>query len=131
MPSILQKLQTLQSHLGDLADKQHIALTELANLKNRPNNDAKNEARIRTLTEELARAKDQIHKLNQSLEDSFSQIQRYDEQNVALSKQNSQLKDELNQHQAHIGQLQEKNRLAAERAETVKTWLINIDNKSV
>lgn len=131
MSPILQKLHTLQDQLDKLADKQHATLTELAHLKNRPNNDAKNEARIRALGEELARTKDQLAKANDSLEDSFAQIQRYDEQNIALTKQNNQLQNEISEQKQQIATLQEKNRLAGERAEAVKTWLINIDNQSV
>lgn len=124
MSSILQKLQTLQDRLAQLTDRHHIVSTELANLKNKPNNDAKNEAIIHALKHELSEAKEHIKKLTQSLDDGFAQIQRYDEQNHTLTKQNEKL-------QQTLAQLQEKNRLAAERAETIKNWLINIDNKSV
>ncbi len=118
---MLEKLQTLEAQIQTLTQNYHVALTDLANLKNKPNNDAKNEATILALGQKLTQAQDdcktlttQVQNLTKQLDASLADIDSLQADNANLSEM--------------VTALQEKNRLAIERAELVKDWLVNIDN---
>lgn len=118
---MLEKLQELEDLLTQVTNQYHIVATELANLKNRPNNDAKNEATIIELHAELDSTQRQLGELQASLtqnntllDDKDKHINELNAKIQALTEENDELKH--------------KNRLAIERAEVVQTWLANIDN---
>lgn len=118
---MIDKLRTLEETIVSMNKRYHVVATELANLKNKPNNEAKYEATIDELTVALNTAKDAIAKLQGDLKNSQSRLNDSERQAEQLAKENRQLLDENTE-------LKQKNRLAIERAELIKTWLYNIDN---
>lgn len=118
---MLDKLRTLETLIISMNKQYHVVATELANLKNKPNNEAKYEATIDELTVALNTAKDAIAKLQGDLKNSQSRLNDSERQAEQLAKENRQLLDENTE-------LKQKNRLAIERAELIQTWLYNIDN---
>lgn len=118
---MIDKLRTLEETIVSMNKRYHVVATELANLKNKPNNEAKYEATIDELTVALNTAKDAIAKLQGDLKNSQSRLNDSERQAEQLAKENRQLLDENTE-------LKQKNRLAIERAELIQTWLYNIDN---
>lgn len=118
---MLEQLQELETLLSQVINQYHIVATELANLKNRPNNDAKHEATIGELQAQLNQATQQLDELQATLDNNNQMIDHQDKYIDELNAKISQLSQENSD-------LRQKNRLAIERAEVVQTWLANIDN---
>lgn len=118
---MLNKLQTLEQALGALNTQYHVVATELANLKNKPNNDAKNEATIADLQQKLAHSQNRVFQLQDELDRALGDAGASAEQNERLLSENQKLTQEN-------AELKQKNRIAIERAELIQTWLNNIDN---
>lgn len=122
---MLDKLQELEQVLSQISTQYHVLATELANLKNKPNNDAQHTATINDLMQKLEQAT--TH--NQQLQAELSSSTQKKDEEIAiqseiianLTEQNEQLK-QLNTS------LEQKNRIAAEHVKTIETWLANIDN---
>lgn len=118
---MLSKLQELEQALIKINKQYHIVATELANLKNKPDNEPAYTKAIDELSKQLTEKQNALIALQNNYQSSQSalaekthQIQLLNEENRLLAKQNKELKD--------------KNQLALERAETILTWLSNIDN---
>lgn len=118
---MLEKLQELEGLLAEITNRYHIVATELANLKNRPNNDAKNEATIIELHAELDNTQRQLGELQANLTNNNALLDNKDRHIDELNAKIASLTEENDE-------LKHKNRLAIERAEVVQTWLANIDN---
>lgn len=118
---MLNKLQTLEQALHTLSTQYHVVATELANLKNKPNNDAKNEAIINELKHKLHQSNKHSHDLQKRLDDALRQAHDNNQRLYQLEQDNDKLAQENNE-------LLQKNELAIERAELIQTWLYNIDN---
>lgn len=120
---MLNQIHTLEETLKTLRARYHIIATELANLKNKPNNDAKNEATIARLTQDIAAFDNktrtlfqEVATLQRDLKTEQTQAQKLAAENRALS--------------AACDTLAQKNALAAARASELQTWLANIDNET-
>lgn len=118
---MLDKLQTLEQALNALNKQYHVVATELANLKNKPNNDAKNEAIIADLGQKLNQSHEHAKQLQQKLDDALDNLRQHSENTHHLVQENERLIQENSD-------LKQKNRLAIERAELIQTWLYNIDH---
>lgn len=118
---MLEKLQELDQLISQISTQYHIVATELANLKNRPNNEAKHEATIGELHDQLAQATQQLNELQTTLANNQQTLDQQDKYIDELNAKINELSQENND-------LKQKNRLAIERAEVVQTWLANIDN---
>lgn len=118
---MLDKLRTLETLIISMNKQYHVVATELANLKNKPNNDAKNEALIDKLTQAFNQSQADLKTTQESLKKTQTELSDALKQNELLHKQNNDLSHEN-------GELKQKNRLAIERAELIQTWLYNIDN---
>ncbi len=117
---MLQKLRILEATLNDVSKRYHVVATELANLKNKPDNDAKNEATINALTQKLKQSQDDYTKLRQDFDALNEELANKYRQNELLNEENRLLATQNNE-------LSEKNRLAVERAKLIQHWLENID----
>lgn len=118
---MLDKLRTLETLIVSMNKQYHVVATELANLKNKPNNDAKNEALIDKLTQAFNQSQDSLKASDAVVNKLQTELAEANKQNEILHKQNQELSEENNE-------LKQKNRLAIERAELIQTWLYNIDN---
>lgn len=121
---MLLKLRVLEEALVQVSQRYHIVATELANLKNKPDNEPAYTATIDELGKQLNQTQmamktlqEEHQTLQATLAEKLKQIQLLNEENSLLSQQNKELKD--------------KNRLAIERAETIQEWLYNIDNAKI
>ncbi len=118
---MIDKLRLLEETLVQVNKQYHVVATELANLKNKPNNDAKNTAIIEGLRTKIQGFEQQISEMEGKLAQSQKELEQADQQNDLLNEENRRLSEENNE-------LKRKNRLAIERAELIQTWLYNIDN---
>lgn len=122
--AMLEKLQELEQVLAHIKTQYHVLATELANLKNKPNNEAKHTATINELMEKLSDA-------NQCNEQLQAQLTQNSEQkDEALALQARQISELTEQNQLLIEQnqnLTQKVTLAHERIKTIETWLKNIE----
>lgn len=118
---MLNKLQQLEQKVLEITKRYNVVATELANLKNKPNNDAKNEAIIRDLSQQLTQSQSELGNLKATYQTAHARLDELTASYNELSQTNARLSQENHA-------LKEKNRLAIERAEQIQQWLYNIDN---
>lgn len=118
---LLDKVTQLRTAIDGLNSRYHIVATELANLKNRPDNEPIYKQTISKLESQLANLTHEFNELNTIHTQTCDKTQDLITQNNKLAKTVEELTEENTL-------LRQKNRTAIERAELVQEWLKNIDN---
>lgn len=118
---MIDKLHLLEQKIAELNTHYNIVATELANLKNKPNNDAKYEYAINQLNAQFEQSQSELATLQNAQKQAREKIDQ-------LTQENSKFLGELSLLREENHSLKEKNRLAIERAELIQKWLANIDH---
>lgn len=118
---MIDKLRLLEQKIADLTTQYNVVATELANLKNKPNNDDKYEYAIKQLTAQFEQSQSELLALQNTQKQAREKIDQ-------LAQENSKFVGELSVLREENHSLKEKNRIAIERAELIQNWLSNIDH---
>lgn len=118
---MIDKLRLLEQKIADLTTQYNVVATELANLKNKPNNDDKYEYAIKQLTAQFEQSQSELLALQNTQKQAREKIDQ-------LAQENSKFIGELSVLREENHSLKEKNRIAIERAELIQSWLSNIDH---
>lgn len=118
---MIDKLRLLEQKIADLNTQYNIVATELANLKNKPNNDAKYEYAINQLNAQYEQSQSELATLQNTQKQAREKMDQLAQENAKFLGEISLLREENHS-------LKEKNRLAIERAELIQNWLAHIDH---
>lgn len=122
--SLDDKINQLQQATEELSRRYHVTATELANLKNKPNNEPVYQRTISKLENKLANLTHEHNELTQIHDSTAQKLNELMTQNT----EQAQLIERLSEENKVLKQ---KNRTAIERAELIQEWLQNIDNGTV
>ncbi len=122
--SLDDKINQLQQATEELSRRYHVTATELANLKNKPNNEPVYQRTISELENKLANLTHEHNELTQIHDSTAQKLNELMTQNT----EQAQLIERLSEENKVLKQ---KNRTAIERAELIQEWLQNIDNGTV
>lgn len=118
---MIEKLRLLEQKIAELSNQYNVVATELANLKNKPNNDAKYEYAINQLNAQYEQSQSELLALQNTHKQAREKLETLTQENTKYAGELSLLREENHN-------LREKNRLAIERAELIQNWLSNIDH---
>lgn len=117
---MLAKLHELEESLTRINKQYHVVATELANLKNKPDNEPMYTKTIEELKKQLQQSQNEYAAEKTNHQRTQAELDTQNQKIQELSEQNRQLTEENNT-------LHEKNRIASERAKSIQNWLQNID----